>query len=89
MKEVARKPVHIHLLDDIHSHLKVECAKRGLTMQEVVETFVCKFLDGDETALKIVNDLETGKKTKKIRRLSNNEQDALYKIIEELGNAST
>lgn len=89
MKEVARKPVHIHLLDDIHGHLKVECAKRGLTMQEVVETFVCRFLDGDEVALKIVNDLEQGKRTRKIRRLSDNEQDAIYKIIQEQGNASS
>jgi hypothetical protein len=85
MKEVARKPVHIHLLDEIHGHLKVECAKRGLTMQEVVETFVCRFLDGDETATKIVNDLETGKKSKRIRRLSDNEQDAIYRIIRENG----
>ena len=89
MKEISRKPVHIHLIDDIHNHLKVECAKRGLTMQEVVETFVCRFLDGDEIALKIVNDLESGKKTKKIRRLSNNEQDAIYKIIEDMNNASS
>jgi hypothetical protein len=89
MKEVSRKPVHIHLLDDIHSCLKVECAKRRLTMQEVVEHFVCKFLDGDQDAVKIVNDLETGKKTRKIKRLSTNEQDAIYRIIEELGNASS
>ena len=58
-------------------------------MQEVVENFVCKFLDGDVNAVKLVDELETGKKTKKIKRLSTNEQDAIYRIIEEMGNASS
>jgi len=79
-----RKPIHILLLENTHKDLKSFCKENRVTMQEIVENFITGFLDGRKEFVEIVSKMVHGKKTKRIKRITQAEAESIYDAIERL-----
>lgn len=89
---LARKCIHIKLTKEVHSALRAQLIKRGLTMQEVMEEISGLIASDDRHVEKILDNYTKRKLSKEIERLQNPgpkpkerigelDQDALYDLI--------
>lgn len=83
-KVLQKKSLHVALTLDSHNGLKIECAKRNLSMQEVIEAFAQKLATADSSYLKLLDEvsnnkiLGTNKKTLRTTEINN-----IYDILEQ------
>ena len=61
---LVKKSVHFNLTKDSHTALKVACAARGLSMQEVVEAFAKRIEVEDNKMMRFLDDCVEAKKHK-------------------------
>lgn len=81
---VDRKDVHLTLLKDSHSNFRIECFKRKLSMQEVLEEFANRVIENDSEAVKILDDLQEEKRQKRISNLYNSDINTIYDAIKRI-----
>lgn len=77
-----RKPVHIHVTEDMHIAFRKLCLENRVTMQEVCEFFITGILDNNPSATQVFESVVTGKRKKTIKRVSKIETDSLYDAID-------
>ena len=83
-KVLQKKSLHVALTLDSHNGLKMECAKRNLSMQEVIEAFAQKLAIADSSYLKLLDEvshnkiLGINKKTLRTTEINN-----IYDILEQ------
>lgn len=78
-----RKSVHINLTKSTHSELRVLLIRKGLSMQEVFDSFAAKLTSGDERLSFILDEIVSDKREKAIKRVASSDQDSIYRLIEE------
>jgi len=78
-----RKSIHINLTKSTHSELRVMLIKRGLSMQEVFDSFAGKLCSGDDRLSFILDEIEREKREKVIKRVSKSDEESVYRLIEE------
>lgn len=82
-KILQKKSLHVALTLDSHNALKIECAKRNLSMQEVIEGFAQKLAVADSMFLKLLdeinNDKRLGNNNKSLRK---SEINSIYDLLE-------
>ena len=77
-----RKCIHVKLLQDTHSNLRIELFKRRLSIQEVFEEFAQRLITGDPVITDILDELMENKKTKKLRQFFKADADSIFDAIE-------
>ena len=80
-----RKCIHVKLLQDTHSNLRIELFKRRLSIQEVFEEFAQRLIAGDPVITDVLDELMENKKTKKLRHFFKADADSIFDAIENAG----
>ena len=76
------KSVHIKLTTSTHYNLRMELFKRGLSMQEVLETLSCEFVNGDKHICKIIDELEYNKKHRiRVKKVVKTDNESIFDAI--------
>ena len=78
-----KKSVHFNLSKDGHSAFKAECAKRGLSMQEVIEEFVQRIASENTHVLRLLNEVAENKKNNVSKKFTKNDVTSIYEILED------
>ena len=78
-----KKSVHFNLTKDSHTALKIECAKRSLSMQEVIEAFAKRLQIEDNKMLKFLDEVVEEKKQKANKSFSKSDVDSIFNMIED------
>ena len=78
-----KKSVHFNLTKDSHTALKIACAARGLSMQEVVEAFAKRIEIEDNKIMKFLDDVVEAKKHKAKTSFSNSDVESIFSMIED------
>ena len=80
---LVKKSVHFNLTKDSHTALKIECTKRSLSMQEVIEAFAKRLQIEDNKMLKFLDEVVEEKKQKSNKTFSKSDVDSIFSMIEE------
>ena len=80
---LVKKSVHFNLTKDSHTALKIACAARGLSMQEVVESFAKRIEIEDNKIMKFLDDVAEAKKHKAKKNFSNSDVESIFSMIED------
>ena len=80
---LVKKSVHFNLTKDSHTALKIACAARGLSMQEVVEAFAKRIEIEDNKIMKFLDDVVEAKKHKAKKSFSNSDVESIFSMIED------
>ena len=77
-----KKSVHFNITRESHSSLRIACFKRRLSMQEVFEEVCQRIVSEDPMIIKMLNQLQEDKKNKTIKKLSKEDAESLFNVIE-------
>ena len=80
---LVKKSVHFNLTKDSHTSLKMACAARGLSMQEVVEAFAKRIEVEDSKMIKFLDEVVEQKKQKAKKDFSKSDIESIFNMIEE------
>lgn len=78
----SKKSIHINMSKDAHASLKIACIKRNLSIQEVFEELAQMVGSENSELIAILEDLSIRKRNKIIRRLSEDDAESLFNLIE-------
>ena len=65
---LVKKSVHFNLTKDSHTALKMACAQRGLSMQEVFEEFASRVANESNDVIRIMEQLIKDKQVKSVKK---------------------
>ena len=80
---LVKKSVHFNLTKDSHTALKMACAARGLSMQEVIEAFAKRIEIEDNKIMKFLDDVVETKKQKAKKIFSKSDVESIFSMIED------
>jgi len=80
-----KKTVHVNLSRKTHAEFRIELFKRSLSMQETFEEFAGLVGSGNPATIKILDRLVEKKRNKEVSRLSCEDAEEIYRILEEEG----
>ena len=80
---LVKKSVHFNLTKDSHTALKMACAARGLSMQEVIEAFAKRIEIEDNKIMKFLDDVVETKKQKANKIFSKSDVESIFSMIED------
>ncbi len=78
-----KKSVHINLTKSTHSGLRIELFERGLSMQEVFNALASAICEGDVHLHKMLDDIQTKKREKTIKQVTNSDAESIFNVIED------
>jgi len=79
----SKKSLHINLKYETHTGLRIECFKRGLSMQEVIEEFASRVANESNDVLRIMDQLVKDKQVKSVKKYTKTDVDTIYSMLEE------
>ena len=77
-----KKSIHFNITRESHSHLRIACFKRKLSMQEVFEEFSQRIVAEDPVVMRMLDQLEIDKRNKTIKKLSAEDAESIFNVIE-------
>lgn len=80
---LVKKSVHFNLTKDSHTALKMACAQRGLSMQEVIEAFAKRIEIEDSKMLKFLDQVVEDKKHKGKKNFSKSDINSIFDMLED------
>ena len=80
---LVKKSVHFSLTKDSHTALKMACAARSLSMQEVIEAFAKRIEIEDNKILKFLDDVVEEKKQRSNKSFSKSDVESIFNMIED------
>tara|TARA_B100000161_G_C33415743_1_gene353135 strand:- start:108 stop:377 length:270 start_codon:yes stop_codon:yes gene_type:complete len=80
---LVKKSVHFNLTKDSHTSLKMACAQRSLSMQEVIEAFAKRIQIEDNKILKFLDEVVEEKKQKSNKVFSKTDVESIFNMIED------
>ena len=80
---LVKKSVHFNLTKDSHTALKMACAARGLSMQEVIEAFAKRIEIEDNKIIKFLDECVEAKKQKSKKSFSKSDVESIFNMIED------
>ena len=78
----SKKSIHVNMSKDAHASLKIACIKRNLSIQEVFEEIGQMIGSENPELISILEDLSIRKRNKIIKRLSGDDAESLFNLIE-------
>jgi len=79
---ITKKSIHISLLAETHSSFRVFSFKNELSMQEIVEGFVSRLVEGDNSLLRIVEKIKTQRNDLSVQKVIPTDIDSIYAEFE-------
>lgn len=80
---LVKKSLHISLTKDSHVALKMACAAKGLSMQEVIEAFARRIQIEDNKMMKFLDDVVEEKKHKAEKTFTRSDVESIFNMIED------
>ena len=79
---VTKKSVHINLLKETHSGLRVLAFKKQLSMQSIIEGLISRIVNGDPDLNKIINKIAQDKNNADLRKVIGTDAESVYDLLE-------
>ena len=67
---------------DVHTEFKIQCMKRDLSMQEVIEAFALRVAAESNDMVRLLEQVKKDKQVKDVKRYTKSDADSLYAILE-------
>ena len=67
---------------DVHSEFKIQCMKRDLSMQEVIEAFAERVAAESNDMIRLLEQVKKDKQIKDIKRYTKTDAESLYALLE-------
>ena len=77
-----KKSLHINMTKDVHTEFKMQCTKRDLSMQEVIEAFATRVAAESNDMVRLLEQIKKDKQIKDIKRYTKSDADSLYALLE-------
>ena len=68
---------------DVHSDFRIQCFKKGLSMQEVLNEFAKRVGQESNDVLRIMDQLVKDKQVKAVKKYTKTDVDDIYAMLEE------
>lgn len=78
----AKKNVHFNMTSEAHSELRIKLFKRRLSVTEVFQELANMIVEGSPQLERVLDRLEVSKREKIIKKLSAQDAESLFKVIE-------
>jgi hypothetical protein len=80
---VKRKCLHVKLLKDTHSQLRIECFKRQITMQDIFEEVASRIIRQDPDMFEMLDEIAHDKHNKKVKQLLETDAKTIFDAIDD------
>jgi len=77
-----KKSLHINMSKDVHSEFKIQCMRRDLSMQEVIEAFATRIASESNDMMRLLELIQKDKQIKDVKRYTKSDADALFATLE-------
>ena len=77
-----KKSLHVNMTKDTHIQFKMQCTKRDLSMQEVIEAFALRVASESNDMVRLLEQIKKDKQIKDVKRYTKSDADSLYAILE-------
>lgn len=77
-----KKSLHINMTKDVHTEFKIQCMKRDLSMQEVIEAFASRVAAESNDMVRLLEQVKKDKLVKDVKRYTKSDAESLYAILE-------
>ena len=67
---------------DVHSEFKIQCTRRDLSMQEVIEAFASRVAAESNDMMRLLEQIKKDKQIKDVKRYTKSDADSLYAMLE-------
>ena len=67
---------------DVHSEFKIQCMRKDLSMQEVIEAFASRVADESNDMMRLLEQIKKDKQIKDVKRYTKSDTESLYAILE-------
>jgi len=78
-----KKSLHINMEYEIHSDFRIQCFKKGLSMQEVLAEFAKRVGQESNDVIRIMDQLVKDKQVKAVKKYTKTDVDDIYAMLEE------
>jgi hypothetical protein len=77
-----KKSLHINMTKDVHTDFKIQCMKKDLSMQEVIESFAVRVAAESNDMMRLLEQIKKDKQIKDVKRYTKSDADALFAVLE-------
>lgn len=77
-----KKSLHINMTKDVHTDFKIQCMKKDLSMQEVIEAFAVRVAAESNDMMRLLEQIKKDKQIKDVKRYTKSDADALFAVLE-------
>jgi hypothetical protein len=77
-----KKSLHINMTKGIHTDFKIQCMKKDLSMQEVIEAFAARVASESNDMMRLLDQIKKDKQIKDVKRYTKSDADALFAVLE-------
>jgi len=77
-----KKSLHINMTKDVHTDFKIQCMKKDLSMQEVIEAFAVRVASESNDMMRLLEQIKKDKQIKDVKRYTKSDADALFAVLE-------
>ena len=78
----SKKTIHFNITREAHSQIRINCFRHRLSMQELFEEIGQRIASESPDILKIMKDLSIRKKEKIIKKLTKDDVESVFDIIQ-------
>ena len=77
-----KKSLHVDMTKDVHAEFKIQCMRRDLSMQEVIEAFAERVASESNDMMRLLEQIKKDKQIKDVKRYTKSDADSLYAMLE-------
>jgi hypothetical protein len=78
-----KKSLHISMEYEVHADFRIQCFKKGLSMQEVLSEFARRVGQESNDVIRIMDQLVKDKQIKAVKKYTKTDIDDIYAMLEE------
>ena len=79
----SKKSLHINMSHEVHADFRVQCVKRGLSMQEVIEAIASRVGKESNDMMRIMDQLVKDKQIKAVKNYTKTDVESIFNLLEE------
>ena len=79
----SKKSLHINMSHEVHTEFRVQCVKRGLSMQEVIEAFATRVSRESNDMMRMMDQLVKDKQVKAVKKYTKTDVESIFNMLEE------
>ena len=77
-----KKSLHINMSKGVHAEFRVQCFKRDLSMQEVIEEFANRVAKESNDVIRILDQLKKDKQIRAVKKYTKTDADSIFDMLE-------